>query len=102
MHYIKIGFYKDLLLLLLWKLTTQKSTREKKLYIHIYVCTYTHRHTKLITFFSQFIKFLKSFIQLLFGNKNDMPPNVKISSKALYFLIKDANFNTYYNVLLIT
>ena len=27
---------------------------------------------------------------------------LKISSKALYFLIKDANFNTYYNALLIT
>ena len=45
MHYIIIGFYKDLLLLLLWKLMTQKRTREKKLYIHIYMCVYIHIYT---------------------------------------------------------
>ena len=65
MHYIIIGFYKDLLLLLLWKLMTQKRTREKKSYIHIYVCVYihiyTHTHTQLITFQSIYQIFEKKF-----------------------------------------
>lgn len=54
MQSIIIGFSKGLILFLIWEINDpEKDKREKNLHI------YTHIYIKLISLFSQFIKFLK-------------------------------------------